>query len=751
MNFGCGCGNLYPPEVAAIEPLIPHLRELGFNTYWNVGPGDHQDHIHIDVGTPGPLSGSAIGGPFGGSDDVLVALRLVPLEGPRVADPVRLRRAAAEHRSRVDQDLPARDREARSTRPASASACPTSSCSRRSRPRGSSRSTRTSRPVRATATPSASSSSARRWAGARPQQLLDVEFAATKFFVAAKAADHGQSAGELSDDVQRSCCPWRYPQAEAIAQTFLAQAREDAEGGDKERAEGELAGPPRRSPRWRWPCCAVASAGCGEQVPDIGEPPPVAAPRESAAPGATSESAKLVRRLRRLRPGSAPPGAVVVVDVTGADLTDRPARLQFAKDGTLRGLRWRGWGIGHGGRARHRRAARVQAVVRARRAPRLGRRGPPDAADALRRPALLRRRRGELRQRRAAPLRALVHRRALLRLSRRPGTFGPPARGYRAARIRAACLLPAAQAPDDDGGSDDHPIAAALRARPELRRVPRHDPRRRGDHRRDRRDGARRHDLARHRERHLLDRRRHCGEAASGPGATRPARARPARRSCRRSATRARPAIATASTPVPSAARRPIAVPTAARAPPASGRADSGGTGPEPEGGGPGSQAPDSGVELGPDGGDVPEPFDPPPPDPGAGEYDSEGAGIADRLNKEKWYAVADAAEALGPHGRRAAHAPLPRQQRRSAGGRRRVDPRRRAAAAQRRRQPRRARRGARRCEPTTAAGRSTSRSGRTGTPSTPRARTGSTASAACPRASPAPCTSSRATLRGRR
>jgi hypothetical protein len=52
--------------------------------------------------------------------------------------------------------------------------------------------------------------------------------------------------------------------------------------------------------------------------------------------------------------------------------------------------------------------------------------------------------------------------------------------------------------------------------------------------------------------------------------------------------------------------------------------------------------------ELGLDGGEAPEPFDPPTPDPGAGEYDSEGAGVGDRLNKEKWYRVADAAEALG-------------------------------------------------------------------------------------------------------
>lgn len=89
---------------------------------------------------------------------------------------------------------------------------------------------------------------------------------------------------------------------------------------------------------------AAALAGCGEQVPDIGDPGPAAAPRESATPGATSERASLVRRLRRLRPGGAPAGAVVVVDVTGADLVDEPARVQFAKDGTLTGLRWVGWG-----------------------------------------------------------------------------------------------------------------------------------------------------------------------------------------------------------------------------------------------------------------------------------------------------------------------------------------------------------------------------------------------------------------------
>jgi hypothetical protein len=88
----------------------------------------------------------------------------------------------------------------------------------------------------------------------------------------------------------------------------------------------------------------AALAGCGERVPDIGEPRAVVAPAQTAGPGPTSERAALVARLRRLRPGSAAPGAVVVVDVTGRDLTAAPRRIQFAKDGTLEGLRWTGWG-----------------------------------------------------------------------------------------------------------------------------------------------------------------------------------------------------------------------------------------------------------------------------------------------------------------------------------------------------------------------------------------------------------------------
>lgn len=236
VNFGCGCGNLYAPEVAVIEPLIPRIRSLGFNTLWNIAPGDHQDHIHIDVGTPGPLSGSAGGGPFGGSDDVLVELRLVPLEGPasdipfgfggplQRIDPESIKISQREIARKIYETGKRLGVSDKLMLAAFETAWVESKYTNVPPGQGDRDSVGVfqQRPSMG-------------WGS--PQQLLDVEFAATKFFVAAKAADHGQSAGALSDDVQRSCCPWRYPQAEAIAQTFLAQAREDAEGGKGTRAK----------------------------------------------------------------------------------------------------------------------------------------------------------------------------------------------------------------------------------------------------------------------------------------------------------------------------------------------------------------------------------------------------------------------------------------------------------------------------------------------------------------------------------
>lgn len=91
--------------------------------------------------------------------------------------------------------------------------------------------------------------------------------------------------------------------------------------------------------------CGLAIAACGEEVPDVGDPGAASAPPPATAgPGATSEDPRLVRRLRRRQPDRAPRGSVVVVDVTGDDLTGRPPQIEFAKDGTLSELHWTGWG-----------------------------------------------------------------------------------------------------------------------------------------------------------------------------------------------------------------------------------------------------------------------------------------------------------------------------------------------------------------------------------------------------------------------
>ncbi len=227
VNFGCGCGNLYPPEVNAIEPLIAKIRELGFNTLWNIAPGDHQDHLHVDVGTPGPLSGPA-GGPFSGSDDVLVALRLVPLDGPASQIPFGFggplqtidRAAIGASQREIARRIYEVGRRLGVSDKLMLAAFETAWVESRYINVPPGQGDRDSVGV-FQQRPSMG------WGS--PAQLLDIEFAATKFFRAAEAADHGQPAGVLADDVQRSCCPWRYPQAESIARTFLAQAKSDAE------------------------------------------------------------------------------------------------------------------------------------------------------------------------------------------------------------------------------------------------------------------------------------------------------------------------------------------------------------------------------------------------------------------------------------------------------------------------------------------------------------------------------------------
>ena len=232
VNFGCGCGNLYPPEVAAIEPLIPHIRALGFNTLWNIAPGDHQDHLHVDVGTPGPLSGSVLGGPFGGTDDVLVELRLVPLEGPpsevpfgfggplATIDPDSIKISQREIARKIYETGKRLGVSDKLMLAAFETAWVESKFTNVPPGQGDRDSVGVfqQRPSMG-------------WGS--PAQLLDVEYAAAKFFRTAQDFDHGQPAGVLADDVQRSCCPWRYPQAESIARTFLEQARADAEKGSR--------------------------------------------------------------------------------------------------------------------------------------------------------------------------------------------------------------------------------------------------------------------------------------------------------------------------------------------------------------------------------------------------------------------------------------------------------------------------------------------------------------------------------------
>ncbi|WP_229693168.1 hypothetical protein [Lentzea pudingi] len=58
-----------------------------------------------------------------------------------------------------------------------------------------------------------------------PEQIMDVSYAARRFFEYAVRVDRPElTAGLLADAVQRSCCPERYDQAEPRAGTMLRQA-----------------------------------------------------------------------------------------------------------------------------------------------------------------------------------------------------------------------------------------------------------------------------------------------------------------------------------------------------------------------------------------------------------------------------------------------------------------------------------------------------------------------------------------------
>jgi len=72
VNFGAGQS---AAEMAAIDPLIPHLRELGYGVIWR--SEDHWDHLHVDLGgaRAGLLGTDFAGGGYGPS---IFKIRLVP-------------------------------------------------------------------------------------------------------------------------------------------------------------------------------------------------------------------------------------------------------------------------------------------------------------------------------------------------------------------------------------------------------------------------------------------------------------------------------------------------------------------------------------------------------------------------------------------------------------------------------------------------------------------------------------------------
>jgi hypothetical protein len=82
VNFG-GPGDLDPQEVAAVDPMIQPLRELGYRTIWRAA--GHYNHLHVDIGNSGPIgagSGGSDGGFAGPLEDVLLQVRLIDWDAP---------------------------------------------------------------------------------------------------------------------------------------------------------------------------------------------------------------------------------------------------------------------------------------------------------------------------------------------------------------------------------------------------------------------------------------------------------------------------------------------------------------------------------------------------------------------------------------------------------------------------------------------------------------------------------------------
>jgi hypothetical protein len=216
----CACGNLDPTEVAGIEPILGPIAELGFHNIWNVGPGDHQDHLHTDIsGSPSTI-GAGSAGPLGTLEDgASTEIRLVSWEGPpktiatsdQATDspfgPPDMEVACTTYE--VGEDLGVSDRVMLSAFEAAIVESGVKNLNYGDR---DSLGVFQQRPSQG-------------WGSAA--QILDVSYAARKYFEATEQFDTGQPPGELAQDTQRSAFPERYAQRESQALALIAKV----EGG----------------------------------------------------------------------------------------------------------------------------------------------------------------------------------------------------------------------------------------------------------------------------------------------------------------------------------------------------------------------------------------------------------------------------------------------------------------------------------------------------------------------------------------
>ena len=72
VNFG-SCGEWCPSEMAALNPIMKPLQEMGFYVLWLNYEG-HYDHMHIDPSTSASPGAAGFAGPL---EDVLLDVRLV--------------------------------------------------------------------------------------------------------------------------------------------------------------------------------------------------------------------------------------------------------------------------------------------------------------------------------------------------------------------------------------------------------------------------------------------------------------------------------------------------------------------------------------------------------------------------------------------------------------------------------------------------------------------------------------------------